>query len=55
MQGELRRAHVELREALDSLNCRRSGKAIDRINPLLLQLIEEWRARGYTVTDLDLL
>lgn len=55
--GAIETALDHFRATIDAyvLDFRKSGQAIDVLNPLLMRVIGSWRKQGYSTSDFDLL
>lgn len=53
--GTIGRALTDFHKAVEILDFRASGRAIDALNPLLMKVIHVWREQGFSTADFELL
>ncbi|MDD4287030.1 MAG: hypothetical protein PHN33_01615 [Candidatus Peribacteraceae bacterium] len=55
VSGTIGKALTDFHKAVELLDFRASGRAIDALNPLLMKVIHSWREQGFSTADFELL
>jgi len=53
--GAIEKIFADFKAAIEIIDFRASGRAIDALNPLLMKVIGSWEKQGFSTTDFDLL